>query len=458
MCVKGAVSGVDKECFLFADASSLEKNGEIQHGSHNFGSNNQLICFGISDSALVNGMDRSSDVPSKSLGNVDDSIRLLLEGNKHNIADQNGSVDSGRETSRDLEMGIKYSDEDHCRASFNETIHRPQPEIREDRSIYNDGFRVPTTQEHKEDTSRKDVSGAKRNASLEKASPAKNGQQKDKQNCEETVHRNENDAPVHGFEEEQSQLDILPPENSLGNESRDVSGDMMIGRKDTTSREIPCDSVVGEKSSTEEPCRASASNMDNRSGSEILRTNDAYKETEVSEKHTECRKDTHCNTAVEDVSISQPASKKKRKFEEVTDLEDSLKENNILICESNEEASKPEIASELSAEKNASTIFDGSLAETSDFLTSSSSRKKMKKKKKSLNPLQQAVDAAPSRRGDMEERSVVASAGINDKNSGGEDVVSINRQDLKENHCAAIQELQDNHKVPSSHGELCLLY
>ncbi|KAM5568039.1 hypothetical protein ABKV19_015883 [Rosa sericea] len=480
MRVKCAVSGVDKECFLFADASVIEKRGEIQHGSHNFGSDIQLISSGICDNPpLVNGADRPCDVLSKRLFSVDDSVPLQLEGNEHNIVDRNGSVDSGRETLKDLEMGIKHSDDDHCKTSFDETINGLEPKTQEDRSLCNEGFRVPTAQEHKEDTSRKEISEAKSSASLEKASPSsKNRQQKAKQKSEETAHLKENDTPVHGFNEEQSRIDIVPPEDSLGNEGGDA----------------PCDTVVVNRTTTEEPRTASASNMDNRSDSGLHRTNDTYKETEVSGKHTDIRLDTsmHCNTAVEDASQSQTVSKKKRKFENITDLEDSLKENNVLICDSNKEtsqqdasqtrtaskkkrkfekvtdledsikennalicdsnkeASQPEITSELSAGKTASTTLDGSLAETTDLLTNSSSGKKKKNKKKASNPLLQVVDAAPSGNDDMEERSMVASAGINNKNSSGEDVAPISRQALKEDNCASIQGLEENRKAPSS--------
>ncbi|XP_061990935.1 uncharacterized protein LOC133709273 [Rosa rugosa] len=472
MRVKCAVSGVDRECFLFADASIIEKRGEIQHGSRNFGSR---IC----DNPLVSGADRPFDVLSKRLFSVDDSVPLLLEGKKNNIVDQNGSVDSGTETLKDLEMGIKHSDDDHCKTSFDESINGLEPKTQADRSRCSEGFRVPTAQEHNEDTSKEEISEAKSSASLGKASPSsKNRQQKAKQKSEETAHLKENDTPVYGFNEEQSRIDIVPPEDSLGNEGGDV----------------PCDTVVVNRTTTEEPPRASASNMDNRSDSGLHRNNDTYKETEVSGKHTDIRLDTfmHCNTAVEDASQSQTVSKKKRKFENITDLEDSLKENNVLICDSNKEASQqdasqswtaskkrrkfekvtdledlikennvlicdsnkeasqPEITSELSAGKTASTTLDGSLAETTDLLTNSSRGKKNKKKKKASNPLHQVVDAAPSGNGDMEERSMVASAGINNKNSSGEDVAPISRLGPKEDNCASIRELQENRKAPSS--------
>ncbi|PRQ40086.1 hypothetical protein RchiOBHm_Chr4g0432241 [Rosa chinensis] len=471
MRVKCAVSGVDRECFLFADASIIEKRGEIQHGSHNFGS-------GICDNPLVSGADRPFNVLSKRLFSVDDSVPLLLEGKKNNIVDQNGSVDSGRETLKDLEMGIKHSDDDHCKTSFDETINGLEPKTQADRSLSSEGFRVPTAQEHREDTSKKEISEAKSSASLGKASPSsKNRQQNAKQKSEETAHLKENDTPVYGFNEEQSRIDIVPPEDSLGNEGGDV----------------PCDTVVVNRTTTEEPRRASASNMDNRSDSGLHRNNDTYKETEVSGKHTDIRLDTfmHCNTAVEDASQSQTVSKKKRKFENITDLEDSLKENNVLICEStkeasqqdasqswtaskkrrkfekvtdledlikennvlicdsNKEASQPEITSELSAGKTASTTLDGSLAETTDLLTNSSRGKKNKKKKKASNPLRQVVGAAPCGNSDMEERSMVASAGINNKNSSGEDVAPISSLGPKEDNCALIRELQENRKAPS---------
>ncbi|CAL8994086.1 unnamed protein product [Prunus brigantina] len=382
MLVKNAFSGVNKNWFLYADAS---------------------------------------DVPRKRLSNFKDSIPLLLEGNerakeKVTTADQNGSVDFARETSQNLEIGVKHSDNDHCTTSVRETINRPEREIQEDHGLCSEGYRVPTTQERKEDGSRKE-SDVQRNVSLEKASPSvKKGQCKTKQRKKETVHLKENDDSVHGFGKEQSHADSIPPEISPGNQSRDVS----------------CDMTNENKNAMEEPCRSSASTMDNRSDSRIHGTNDTPKETEGPGKHIKSRK----NTSVEEASQSQPAAKKKRKFESISGLEDSLKENNVLICDSNNETSKPDIASEFSLgdkQKNANAILDGVTAESSDLLTNSSSRNK-KKRKKSSSSLNQVVPAAPSERDVMEEKSKVAIAGINDKNSGGEDdIASVNEQELREN-------------------------
>ncbi|CAB4264230.1 unnamed protein product [Prunus armeniaca] len=382
MLVKNAFSGVNKNWFLYADAS---------------------------------------DVPRKRLSNFKDSIPLLLEGNerakeKVTTADQNGSVDFARETSQNLEIGVKHSDNDHCTTSVRETINRPEREIQEDHRLCSEGYRVPTTQERKEDGSRKE-SDVQRNVSLEKASPSvKKGQCKTKQRKKETVHLKENDASVHGFGKEQSHADSIPPEISPGNQSRDFS----------------CNMTNENKNATEEPCRSSASTMDNRSDSRIHGTNDTSKETEGPGKHIKSRK----NTSVEEASQSQPAAKKKRKFESISGLEDSLKENNVLICDSNNETSKPDIASEFSLldkQKNANAILDGVTAESSDLLTNSSSRNK-KKRKKSSSSLNQVIPAAPSERDVMEEKSKVAAAGINDKNSGGEDdIASVNEQELREN-------------------------
>ncbi|XP_004310169.1 PREDICTED: uncharacterized protein LOC101312020 [Fragaria vesca subsp. vesca] len=468
MSVKRAAGGVNQECFMFADASIVEKIGEIEHGLHNVGSDVQFIGSGICDNPLVSGADRPFDVVSKRLFSVDDSMPLLIEGNKNNTIDQNGSVDSGRETSKDLE--IKHCDDDHRKTSFGETINRAEPERQEDRVLCSEGFRVPTAQDHKEDTSRQEISEAKSSASLEKTSPAvKNKLQEAERKSEEPVQLKENHAPVRGINEEPSRIDIVTPEDLLGNEGGYV----------------PCDTFIVNRTTTEEPCRALAPNLDNKSDSGIHGTTDTYKETEVSGKSTEIRKDIsmHCKTTAEDASQSQAASKKKRKFESTTDLEDSLKENNVLISDfnigtsqqdasqsltapkkkrkfenvtveelskENKEASQPEIVSELSAGKTASTTLDGSFAETSDMLTKSSTKKKNKKKKKALNPLHQVVDAAPSRSGDMEERSMVVSAEIDIKHSSAENVAPISRQGLKEDNCAPIQELQETPKAPSS--------
>ncbi|PQQ05476.1 uncharacterized protein Pyn_10544 [Prunus yedoensis var. nudiflora] len=303
MLVKNAFSGVNKNWFLYADAS---------------------------------------DVPRKRLSNFEDSIPFLLEGNerakeKVTTADQNGSVDFARETSQNLKIGFKHSDNDHCTTSVRETINRPEREIQEDHRLCSEGYGVPTTQECKEDSSRKE-SDVQRNVSLEKASPSeKKGQRKTKQRKKETVRLKENYASVHGFGKEQSHADSIPHEISPGNQSRDVSCDMTVKTK------MPWKNLAGVR---------------------------------------------------------------------------------LLLW-----------------------ITDGVTAESSDLLTNSSSRIK-KKRKKSSSSLNQVVPAAPSERDVMEEKSKVAAAGINDKNSGGEvDVASVNEQELRENV-----------EVPSSLGKLCLLY
>ncbi|XP_050375090.1 uncharacterized protein LOC126792679 [Argentina anserina] len=454
MRVRSIASGVEKECFLFADASVIEKIGEIEHGPQNVGSSMQLIGSGICDNAVLSGADHPLDVLSKRLFGVDDSVPLLIGGNKNNIVDQNGSVDSGRETSKDMEIEIKHFDDDHLKASFDETNNGSVPETQEGGSLFHEGFRVPAAPEQKE------VSEAKTSALLGEASPSAKKRRQAKRKSEEAVHLKGNDAPVHGIYEEQSQI-----EDSL-NEGGDVA----------------CDTLVVNITTTEESRRDLASN--NRSDSEINRTSDTHKESDTSGEHAKIRKDTsmNCNTAVEDPSQSQTqtaskkkcefenitnsedslkenkvlncdfneessqrdasesrtASKKKRKLEKVTDHLDSINENNVIICDSNKEAFQPEIASELSVGKTASTTLEGSLAKTSDMLTNSLDKMKKKKKKKELKPLDQVVDAAPSDSGDMEKRSMVASAGMNMEKSSGEDT------------CVPIQELQENRKAPSS--------
>ncbi|KAM1303718.1 hypothetical protein ACFX2F_021493 [Malus domestica] len=408
----------------------------------------------------------AKDVPGKRLSNFNDSMPLLLEGNKRaeekfNIADRAGSVGSARETSKQLEIGFKSSGIDHCATSFDETANQLEPEIQEDHSLHSEGYRVPKTQDCRADGSRKEID-VQCDVSSEKALPAeKKRQRKTKQRNEKPVQLKEDGASVLGFGKEQSQPDNIPPENSLGNQSRDVLCDVTFGRKTTTSKDVSQDMAAGNKNTTEEPCGSSASSMDNRSHSGIHMTNDAYKGTEVLGKHIGSRENTSkhgsfvvSNIAVEDASQSQPAAKKKRRFENISGLEDSLKENDKVT-------SKPQIASEFSlrdTEKSASAILYGSTAESSE--------KKKKKRKILPNSLHEVVAAAPSGRDVLQERSAVAASGSNDKNSGVEDnAASINEQGIqalmppklngisqKGNHCAHVQELWENSGLPSSLG------
>ncbi|XP_068327523.1 uncharacterized protein [Pyrus communis] len=374
----------------------------------------------------------AKDVRGKRLSNFNDSMPLLLEGNKRaeekvNIADQAGSVDSARETSKQLEIGFKSSGIDHCATSSDETGNRLEPEIQEDHSLRSKGYRVPKTQDCREDGSRKEID-VQCDVSSEKALPAeKKRQRKTKQRNEKPVQLKEDGASVLGFGKEQSQPDIIPPENSLGNQSRDVLCDVTIGKKTTTGKDVSQDTAAGNKNTTEEPCRSSASSMDNRSHSGIHMTNDAYKGTEVLGKHIGSRETTSkhgslvvSNIAVEDASQSQPAAKKKRKFENISGLEDSLKENDNVT-------SKSAIASEFSlrdTQKSASAILYGSTAESTE--------EKKKKRKISPNSLHEVVAAAPSGRDVLQERSAVAASGSNDKNSGVEDnAASINEQGIQ---------------------------
>ncbi|KAM1300515.1 hypothetical protein ACFX15_011334 [Malus domestica] len=412
-------------------------------------------------------------VAGKRLSNFNDSRPLLLEGRKRaeekvTTVDQNGSVDFAGETSKQLDIRFKSSDNDHCTISFHETTNRLEPEIQEDHSLHSKGYIVPKTQECKEDGSRKE-SDVRCNVSSEKAFPAeKKRQRKTKQRNEKTVQLKEDSVSVLGFGKEQSQTDIIRPENSSGNQSRDVICDVTIGKNTTTSKDVSQDMAAGNRNTTEEPCRSLASSMDNRSDSGIRRTTVAYKHTEVLGKHIESRENTSkhgslavSDTEVDDASLSQPAAKNKRKLANISRLEDSLKENDKVT-------SKPEIASEFSLrdkQKNASSILGGLTAESLDLLTNSSRKKKKKNRKISPNSLDQVVDAAPSGRDVIEETYAAAAAsGSNDKNSGGEDnVASNNEQGIhgvtlrklngisqKGNHCAPVQELRENSGVSSS--------
>ncbi|TQD82157.1 hypothetical protein C1H46_032245 [Malus baccata] len=402
------------------------------------------------------------------------------------VVDFTGDLDDGvrriRETIEGLDVGLlinnvgisypyarfKSSDNDHCTISFHETTNRLEPEIQEDHSLHSKGYIVPKTQECKEDGSRKE-SDVQCNVSSEKAFPAeKKRQRKTKQRNEKTVQLKEDSVSVLGFGKEQSQTDIIRPENSSGNQSRDVICDVTIGKNTTTSKDVSQDMAAGNRNTTEEPCRSLASSMDNRSDSGIRRTTVAYKHTEVLGKHIESRENTSkhgslavSDTEVDDASLSQPAAKNKRKLANISRLEDSLKENDKVT-------SKPEIASEFSLrdkQKNASSILGGLTAESSDLLTNSSRKKKKKNRKISPNSLDQVVDAAPSGRDVIEETYAAAAAsGSNDKNSGGEDnVASNNEQGIhgvtprklngisqKGNHCAPVQELRENSGVSSS--------
>ncbi|KAB2609856.1 nucleolar and coiled-body phosphoprotein 1-like [Pyrus ussuriensis x Pyrus communis] len=434
--------------------------------------------YHLSDSVVVRNAFRvkmnwfvSADakgVAGKRLSNFNDSRPLLLEGSKRaeekvTIVDQNGSVDSAGETSKQLDIRFKSSDNDHCPISFHDTTNRLEPEIQEDYSLHSKGYIVPKTQECKEDGSRK-KSDVQCNASSEKAFPAeKKRLRKTKQRNEKIVQLKEDSVSVLGFGKEQSQTDIIRPENSSGNQSRDVICDVTIGKKTTTSKDVSQDMAAGNRNTTEEPCRSSASSMDNRSDSGIRRTTVAYKHTEVLGKHIESRENTSkhgslavSDTEVDDASLSQPAAKKKRKLASISRLEDSLKENDKVT-------SKPEIASEFSLrdkQKNASSIIGGLTAESTDLLTNSSRKKKKKNRKISPNSLDQVVAAAPSGRDVIEETSAAAAAsGSNDKNSGGEDYVASNNEQgthelngisQKGNHCAPVQELWENSGVSSS--------
>lgn len=237
------------------------------------------------------------------------------------------------------------------------------------------------------------------------------------------------DGPIHGSGKDASQQDIIVPENSLINAGREVPFDMRMGNKDIA----------------DEPCRSSSSNTSKRSVSEIKRTNNLSKETEVTEKLDNCvldkfksDVDVQCNNSLEETSKSRSYAKRKRNIEKKNGYWDSLKEMRPVTCNSNKAISKAESASQHSAvdKQKTNAILDSistEPVEDSHLLeTVSSSGKSKKRRKKSSNPLIQLASAVPASGKDVGEENSRVTVGINHKVSSGErTAASVPRQDVQ---------------------------
>lgn len=237
------------------------------------------------------------------------------------------------------------------------------------------------------------------------------------------------DAPIHGFGKDVSQQDIIVPENSLINAGREVPFDLRMGNKDIA----------------DELCRSSSSNTSKRSVSEIKRTNNLSKETEVTEKHDNCILDKFKN----DVDAkSRSYAKRKRNIEKESGDRDSLKERRALTCNSNKEISKAESASQHSAgdKQKTNAILDSISAEPVEdahlLETVSSSGKSKKRRKKSSNPLIQLASAVSASGKDVVEENSRVTVGINHKDSSGErTTASVPRQDVQGATASELHEL-----------------
>ncbi|XP_031269844.1 uncharacterized protein LOC116128265 [Pistacia vera] len=441
MFVKSAFDGVSKSWFLSVDASIVEEQSENQHtGKSNFG--HLGASCGITGNPSADGVALLADASPRRLSNIDDSTLTQVH------RDQNGKQ--------------KPSTQSTCNILALDNNNRSDMKLKEKRSS-KDSI---TCTECKENNFRNGINdvqfnameGAPETVSVTKKKPKAKRRRED----EVSDHiSNEENVPAHVSDEDESQQDMVL-DNSL----------VTDGRGTVVTRDMQ----MGSKYNADEHCRISASDINQKSGRELLMTDVLYEGTAASGKNFECDTSKNvdvnakCNTSLEEAS-PRPAANKKQKTARKDEIGNSSKENRLLACDSTRETLVPEITiSQCSfgnKQKGTNTTLDHLSSEMSkddNLLTTDASSGRKKRKKKSSKFLDQVVAAVPSSAQDERRVHPGDTVGVHHRNLENEhDAAVLPSQSvhgatisepysvpLKKNLYVPLQEEGENNKVPCS--------
>ncbi|GAV59808.1 hypothetical protein CFOL_v3_03339, partial [Cephalotus follicularis] len=384
--------------------------------------------YRIMDPPAVEGVGRLLDGPPKRFSNVDDSSGLHVESNRHLkqkvIVDQFCSGNSNREALKEVEMEIDNT-VDNC-SKITLTNKSSVPELPVKNNLYSNAGRL-------KDNSRDGSLDVQSNRLMEGPTLTESGEKKKRRSRkkkEDAVPDHtlkENDASVCRSDEDVSQPENIVPKHSLGNSVRVVLHNM----------------EVENKSSAEEPCGSSSSDINNSSRTGVEMINVPREETEATEavgKHVnqESNKSVNdvvnvqSNKSLEESSHSRPSTKRKRNAEGLNGSENISMENIALVCglccssvsekTLGENGERPEMT-------NFDYSFGGKQRSTSAtldcFPTVPSKSGKRKSKKLLSDSLHQKFSAVSSSGEDVTGVRSGVTAGVNSMNLGGEPDASL---------------------------------
>lgn len=389
MLVKSAFEGVKKSWFLSVDASSLKQCGENQQ-SHGPNVRNQLPLLYLTHNPSGNGHNIIPDHTSTSAVH-ESSLLELVKAQCTNQKVQLSLSDCRREISKDMGTEVKHITSEHFKNVTSDSNRMPDLKIQEKYDVTSKGTRISgTTVEHDGNNSRTGVSYVQCSNLLEpspETGPVVMKKQKIKKNNKDEVgdrSSKENIASNHASGEVASLPEIVGPANSLVNTGRKFSNGMKMGNKDDNEEHLTtCASPSSNKSDLGSNRK---SNMGVQIG-EISSIHDRYEN-----KNAKNIVDVQCNNFCEEALPSGPAAKKRHMTESQEVSRNPLKENEVLISNSDNYASKPKInklGNSTEDEHNSRNIDSNGLftePHDNDYLrTNSGIAKKSKKKKRKMD-------------------------------------------------------------------------
>lgn len=485
MLVKSAFEGAKKSWFLSVDASSLKQCGENQQ-SHEPNMSNQLPLLCLTHNPLGNGHNILPDHTSTSAVH-ESSLLELVRTQCTNQKVQLSLSDSCREISKDMGTKVKHISSEHFKNVTSDSNRMPDLKIQEKYDVTSKGTRIAgTTVEHDGNNSRNGVSYVQRinslEPSLETGPVAMKKQKIKKHNKDEVGDRSskENIASNQASGEVASRPEIVGPANSLVNAGRKFSNDMKMGNKDDNEEHLTtCASPSSNKSDLGSNRK---SNMGVQIG-EIPSIHDRY-ENNKSKNIV----DMQCKSFCEEALPSDPAAKKRHMTESQEVSRNPLKENEVLISNSDNYTSKPKInklGNSTEDEHNSQNIASNSLftepPDNDHLRTNSGIGKKSKKKKKRKmdetynlsSALDHIVTVLPSVQDAGGEGTFKENGEINPNELVKPSEVEIvlgdsikpgtlsqpSRIYLKKKHGELVQEVVEGNILPSSSiGESCSFY